>query len=859
MKSVLLSALPFLFPMTVGAGEKLQWVKMPELSYSDKTRKWHVTFETNTLCDVEVAIVDPSSSTVIRHLAAGVLGPKAPPPLIRNSRFQKLEWDGRDDYGLQVVNPKKCVVRARAGMTVELEQIVGGNPYAYHSREMGDSDHSPWGINGLEAKSDGKVYVWGHSSNLGPPALRQYDSNGNYLQTLFPMPAGEQISAMKGWGINVKPDGTYVPKFNLLVDPSLTTTFLDTNLRMARLFPTLDRERLTFWQSGLQADSFELMTMQTDGTIAQKPEERLLGPLVKNPPFVLKPIEPNSHVRHSLLGPAFTCFAPDGKSFYLSGLYAGKTRYGSVLEIAKDGFWRDGQVWKVDAQSRTAKPFFALDAKSIPTTSKERVKAYGGGSTYAALHGVAVDKDGNVFVCDRLNKRLIVLDKEGKILRQIPVTHPDALVINQRTGALYLTTREGDYHRRGTVKLLRFDDWRKDDNPSSAIEVSKTGFTRQHTRSWLAVSETEQGSNVWVAFTQMPVRVYRDDAKGLRLLKDFDQLAQSQRCLGFDRMQVDQKTEEVYLMDAHDSVWKISDWRKPKFVKVPLQTASIAIDSRNRHIYARTLRDGSSSNSVGKVARHHLDREGYPPANYGKTGTNRVTEKLHYEWCFEGNSDKGLAVAPNGNLAVVGKAKDGLRFFAGDPKQVPWKAITIAKLPNNAGGARFDFSGNLYVGFVDSKPTNVLPGFKGERYSQAMGRIHKYAPTGTLASGNLFPKAPVGPTHTYDVPYGAFETRCVTRSPRFGVDGYGRIYYPTNIVPRVTVIDNEGNEILRFGTYGNRDSMGELKGDLVPTKDVPLAFPNSVDATDDYVYVADMVNLRLLRLKKKFRMEARSQ
>ena len=44
-----------------------------------------------------------------------------------------------------------------------------------------------------------------------------------------------------------------------------------------------------------------------------------------------------------------------------------------------------------------------------------------------------------------------------------------------------------------------------------------------------------------------------------------------------------------------------------------------------------------------------------------------------------------------------------------------------------------------------------------------------------------------------------------------------------------------------------------------PTKGIPLAFPNSADATDNYVYVADMVNLRLLRLKKIFEAIALSR
>jgi DNA-binding beta-propeller fold protein YncE len=859
MKLFFVGFLVVLFAQTAPTAEPLRWVQKPELAFNERTKQWTVTFELDSLSDVEVAIVDPKTSTVVRHLAAGVLGPKAPLPLVANSRVQKIQWDGKDDYRVPVRNASNMAVRVRAGMSVALEQIVGGDPYAYYSEEMGDSDHSPWAISGLEAKSDGKVYVWGHSSNLGPPALRQYDVDGNYLQTLFPMPAGKNVKEVQGWGINIKPDGTYTPKFNKLTDPSLTTTFLDTNLHMARLLPSWDPDQLTFWQTGLRAGAFDLMTINTDGTIAEDPTDQLLGPLVKNPPFVLGSVEPGSHFLNSILGPVFVSQAPDGKSFYLSGVYAATTIYGSIRKISMDGFWRDGCVWKVDAKARTAKVFFSLDKQVIPLTRKERNSAYGGLNGYAALHGVAVSQDGHVFVCDRLNKRIIVLDEQGKTVREISVEHPDAIALSKKTGALYVTTRQGDYHRRGVVQLLKFNNWRKDEKPTEALEVSQTGYTRQQTHSYVVVCDTAKGSNVWVAHTQMPVRIYRDDAQGLKLLKDFYRVKGAQRCLGFDRLHVDRKTEDVYLQDDHDAVWKIADWKRPRFVKVPLETASLAIDSRNRHIYARTLRDGSSSNSSGKVARFHLDQDEYPPANYGDTGTNRLTPKFLYEWCFCGNSDKGLAVAPNGNVAVVGRGTDGLRVFAGNELKLPWDALKLTDLPNNAGGVKFDFAGNLYVGSVDKRPTTAIPGFEKDRNMVSVGRIHKYAPTGTLESGHLFPKAPAGPAHTYDVFYGAFETQCFTRSPRFDVDGYGRIYYPTNIEPRVTLIDNSGNEILHFGTYGNRDSLGGLPGELVPTKGIPLAFPNSVGATDDYIYVADMVNLRLLRLKKMYKAEASSR
>lgn len=858
MRAVVITLFCVLSPLSVAAAD---WVKKPSLTHDAKAGKWYVEFELDSFSDVEVAIVDPAKASVVRHLAAGILGPKAPPPFMPNSRSQKLEWDAMDDYRARIAKPDALAVRVRAGMSVALEQIVGGDPYAYFSEEMGHNDHSPFGINGLELRSDGKVYVLGHSSNLGPPALRQYDIHGNYLRTVFPPPAGKDMKAMKGWGINVKPDGTYTPKFNRLTDPSLTTTFLDTGTGgMARLFPTPDKNRLNLWSTGFGSATFDVMAINTDGTIPEAPSERQLGPLVKSPPLGLGPVQPNGHVVNSLLGPVFTCLTPHGKHFYLSGIYAATTQYGSIKEIKTTGTWRDGQVWKVDVETRTAKVFFALEEKSIAATVKDRKSALGGRHSYASLHGVAVDKDENVFICDRLNKRVVVLDSKGKVIREIPVEYPDDIALSTRTGALYLTTRFGDeLSGRGDVNLLKFTDWRKDVKPAVTLRVSDTGFTGHHKHSYVVVCDTDKASNVWVAYTEMPVRIYRDDGKGMTLLKDFYRVENAQRCLGFDRVEVDQQTGEVYVLDDHASVWKVGDWKKPRFVKLPLKTASIAIDARNRHLYCRTLADGSSSYSVGKVARFHLDRGEYPPANFGDTGSNRITAAFHHEWCFTGNGDKGIAVGPNGNIAVVGDPKDGLRVFAGTEAKVPWDATVVAKLPDAAAGVRFDLQGNLYVGYRDKNPTTIMKGFEGERFAEAMGRIHKYSPTGTMESGNLFPKASAGPVVTYDVPYGAFDSDCIVRGPRFWVDGFGRIYYPTNIAPRVAVMDNAGNEILRFGTYGNRDSMGGLPGDLVPTVGIPLGFPNSVGATDNFIFVADMVNLRLLRIKKLFKAEAMSR
>jgi hypothetical protein len=760
-------------------------------------------------------------------------------------------------------------------MGVKLEQIVGGDPYAFYSGEMGQGDHARWGITGLEAKPDGSVYVMGNANNYGPVTIRQYDARGNYRRMVFPYPAGKPVAAVKGWGVNIRGDETYTPQYNNLEFPSISTTPLaGSRNAIAGLFPSPDKESLLIEcpKAGWNTPRFHTMRIGVDGTIAANQDEVLLGPLVKDPMID----------RAGLIGSAFMCLAPDGKSFYLSGLYASP---GKNAGAQPTGFWRDGQVWKVDVATRTARPFFALDeAKVIADPAARAVSPIADTPTtsYAAFHGVAVAADGHVLVCDRQNQRVAVLDPEGRLVREIPVLHPDALALNPMTKALYVTTRVGNYHKQGTLQLLKFNDWTKDSVPAVTLPLGPAGMYVQ--RSFLAACQdipsagSGQGADVlvWVAYTQLPVRVYRDTAGGLELVKDFYE-AGPQRELDVQHFAVDPQTEKLYLADGFGACFRIDDWKAPRFAlclvdeKTRLSAVGLAIDARNRHLYTYTREKYGS-----RVARYTMDGKVHQAAPLGGSGRNEFTPGICHDWNLGlGYGVRGLAVAPDGSLATLGVLADKstdvsgpLNFFPADPAQAPWQALCFEKFgkPRSAG-VRFDVRGNLYVGKYESKDAVGKPpaGFeKDANFLASMGRIYKYAPTrlraetklrpgvaGSPAAGNLFPSEPAAPAKVYEIHYGSISPG-FPRCPRFGVDGYGRIYYPTSLEPRVSAIDNEGNAILSFGTYGNRDSMGGLAGDLVPTKDIPMAWPNSVDATDDFIYVSDIVNIRLLRLAKTF-------
>src|SRR5262245_61685468 len=81
--------------------------------------------------DVEVAVLD-SKGKVVRHLAAGVLGGKNPPPApLAAGLAQELFWDGKNDAG-QPAGGGPFEVRVRAGLTPVFGRTVGDSPHNFN-------------------------------------------------------------------------------------------------------------------------------------------------------------------------------------------------------------------------------------------------------------------------------------------------------------------------------------------------------------------------------------------------------------------------------------------------------------------------------------------------------------------------------------------------------------------------------------------------------------------------------------------------------------------------------------------------------------------------------------------------------
>src|SRR5436309_6549898 len=124
-----------LLPCTPAAlsAEKVTFSTPPEVKRAGE--QLTLTFAVSRSADVEIAVLD-ARGRVVRHLAAGVLGGKnPPPPPLQAGLSQKLTWDGKDDLG-KPAEGGPFRFRVRAGMSVRLGRMIGDSPYTGNVVQM---------------------------------------------------------------------------------------------------------------------------------------------------------------------------------------------------------------------------------------------------------------------------------------------------------------------------------------------------------------------------------------------------------------------------------------------------------------------------------------------------------------------------------------------------------------------------------------------------------------------------------------------------------------------------------------------------------------------------------------------------
>ena len=178
---------------------------------------------------------------------------------------------------------------------------------------------------------------------------------------------------------------------------------------------------------------------------------------------------------------------------------------------------------------------------------------------------------------------------------------------------------------------------------------------------------------------------------------------------------------------------------------------------------------------------------------------------------------------------------------------------------------RVDAKGHIYIGWLELPDKHVFPeGFeKDEAYRKATGSILRFSPEGgRLLEKSRGDKAPEGSIMGFEgvkavypglAPFSRWrcDGSCVCTKPRFDVDEFGRLFIPNAITFSVSIRDNAGNPLAVFGEYGNYDAPGVL-GD----SKIFLGWPSNVAQAGDHLYIADVLNHRIVRVDLTYRLDS---
>lgn len=789
-----------------------------------------LSFELARPGDVEVAILDIHGN-VVRHLAAGLVGgARAAEPLQAGALHQSLVWDGTDDVGKPVKG--RTTIRVRTGLRAKLGRLIGGSPY------RGRATGTPYrgSLQGVAVDEDGNVLVKMMSdvgshgnSGLWPWQVRKFDSQGNYIKTLLPYPPSTNSTAASGYGLIESSDGHFTPV-------NLNSLYPVFSVFGCTVYPqVLSSGELVFVNSRARLLTF----FKTDGSnairqIAMWPEE------IQMPAPVWLDFE--------------VAFSPDGRYAYYSNVVG--TVYDGKLPDDINPKWPNGRVYRHDLSrpDSVPEPFYDLQ---LPNFSKQKYWMPSAWDKRTAAAGIDTDSDGNLYICDQVNQQVVVVSPDGKKTDAIELPWPDRVRVHPGTGNLYVVSRTVTRGYVPPIKLLKVVGR----GAEAEIEAELAMVSRGNVE--FTIAPRTDPPVLWVLAPgnnpsgQSLLRV-EDRGDELAIVKDiFDQDHDAISFAG--NLALDRGANRVYITDTRSQVFRY-DGQTGEGGRIEMDATLLAV--------------GATGNIVCVSGWHS------PLASYRRgleplpvTDDDKHTFNHFYGRAGRGCSLGGLTIDYRGHVwALVEGGGMFVRAFQPDgtpvpasyshptPGEGPAAPAIIAGLDIHASCVRVDRQGNIYIGWLGLPEEHQPPsGYEqDEAYRRATGSVLKFGPEG---GQRLNLKPDVKPPETAVMGFEGMKQiypglapfsqwrcdgSCVCSKPRFDVDEFGRLYIPNAITFSVTVTDNAGNRLATFGRYGNFDAQGPGSGE--PSPPIPMGWPTNAGVAGDHVYVADVLNHRVVRV-----------
>ena len=779
-----------------------------------------IEFAVEKATDVAVEVLDDKGK-VVRHLAAGMLGPYAPEPLAKDKLAQSLLWDKKDDDGKPVAGA--CKLRVGLGLGVKHAGEYGGG---YQPIEG-----LPWdgrNIDNLKAIAcgpDGTVYMRGgffDTMRDRHPHLVALDKDGNYLREVYPPPAKLVPEKTPGMPTVKLADGSVIPQVGSWWDlfiPAMTTTKQmavtpDGHLLISTVAPDYVTERRA------------LLKLGTDGSIPKDAWGLKLPPGMDTLGFSL-------------------AASLDSKALYVSGL----------------------------ATTRPTKPLHAVYRLELDGSNKyalffgEEGVAGGDDQHLKDPAGVAVGKDGVVCIADYGNGRVLAVKPDGTLLTKAKADKPFAVAADPKSGAFYALSAE--MGKDGVVVNRRLTKFSAELQELVSVEVAVQvafGYGRIAARfGGLGISLAGDKPVLWLGCTSEPdgcngypfgfgygVVKVTDDGKALAK-PDFVDLsaaafeARRKRRAGASDLQRDGYSYNYIMKSSGDPsvIWMTRKDAKGKEAPFPA-----AGDKK----WAETLGRPSSRYYGLAVVNYQNDilfsyynwLGNDDKRKYGTTtidqfapdGTVKKRELVYgmHEGCFatpflvdrKGNIYVSDHIQPPGRVAPE-EIETAFGALGAKPGATYVETYgSLFKFPPTGGGFKWGQAGQGGAGRGDliRKPTAVE--------DSAGGKVNKAACEG--AEWQFFGIAPVATTRG----------TCMCTGSGPALDGHARVYVPDAYRMCVHVLDTNGNYLLRIGKYGNQD---DAKGK------VAFARPRFVSAAEGRITVTDPQNGKAVKLELVYAAE----
>ncbi len=370
-----------------------------------------IAFASKDYCDVTVAI-ENSDGRIVRHLASGVLGPKAPEPFQANSLKQAVVWDGKDDQGNCLDDKDALSVRVSLGLKPMFERTLFWSP----------KKRIAPGKRPLFAAAPEGVYV---CEGGGVDHVRLFDHEGNYVRTVYPFPPDWSVpearsgpSALRAalakvvglqWA-EFPQDGQWMPLWHGVVQATLFTSGDNTGHEGRAKYGSA-ASALALHGGRLALVKRSLNRMATDGTT---------GGMALDGPKTWLPCR-DREGKPDEAWPRSAAFSPDGKWLYLAG-YRGRGHFS----------WLPA-VMRLDYPGKEEPQVFAGSTKEGDDGTDD--------AHFRCPMSVACDGQGRVYVADYHNDRIQVFTPDGRLLKSATqVTKPVNVFVHPKTGEIYVVS-----------------------------------------------------------------------------------------------------------------------------------------------------------------------------------------------------------------------------------------------------------------------------------------------------------------------------------------------------------------------------------------------------------------------------------